>query len=142
MFNRPPKHASQAIALVHRLLKGVVRAPGAPSVTVPWKTGHEGTGEPFGPPTLYLKTPSGVYLLYPDYSIVKEISPSVRVTSTAYSHGQVVSRTTKIPTLYHLVLHAPYVVIQKHGQADRQLTIKDAALFQWLAKDRWVPEFK
>lgn len=46
------------------------------------------------------------------------------------------------PTLYHLALHAPYVVIQKQGQADRQLTIKDAALFQWLAKDRWVPEFK
>lgn len=140
-FNRPPKHASQAITLVHRLLKGAVRASDAPPVTMPWKTGHQVTADPFGPPTLYLKTPSGTYLLYPDYSIVPEISRSVRVTSTAYSNGHVVSRTTKTPTLYHLVLHAPYIVIQKHGQAGRQLAIKDAALFQWLAKDRWVPEF-
>ncbi|NMP23445.1 hypothetical protein [Sulfobacillus harzensis] len=88
LFNRSPKHPSQAVALVRRLLKAGVRAPDAPPVTMPRQPGHPVTREPFGPPTLHLKTSSGTSLLYPDYSIVPEILSSVQVTSTAYSHGQ------------------------------------------------------
>lgn len=142
LVTRPPKHPSQAVTLVHRLLKAGVRAPDAPPVTVPQQARHPVTSQPFGPPTLHLQTSSGTYLLYPDYSIVPAISASVQVTSTAYSHGHVVSRTTTTPTSYHLVLHAPYMVIQKQGQTGRELTIKDVALFQWLANNQWLPEFK
>lgn len=140
LFNRSPKHPSQAVTLVHRLLKAGVRAHGAPPVTVPRQPGY--VGEPFGSPTLYLKTSSGTYLLYPDYSIVAEISSSVQITSTDYRHGHVVARTTTTPTSYHLVLHAPYIVIQKQGQTGRELALKDAALFQWLANHKWIRVFQ
>ena len=141
MINRSPKNASQTLHLIHQLLKGAIRASGAPPVSVHGKAGHPWM-EPFGPSTLYLKTSSGVYQIYPDYRIISGISSSIRITSITYNNGQVVSRTTKKPTLFHLIWQSPDVVIQKQGQSGRTMIMKDPALFQWLAKNSWVPAFR
>lgn len=138
MQNRPPADPAEVKILLHHLLAGAVRASGAPAVTVPR---HLMTMDPVGPPTLYLKTPSGVYAIFPDYRIAKAAS-SQRVTVTFFRHGHQISQITKTPSSYHLTLYSPYVVIQREGNQHQKWAVRDPALFQWLAKNQWMGQFK